>query len=227
LLFGFKIDDDEKIEIADFIVNQHRAPRAYAGTFAPTEMDLRQDLRLFTGERVKSGAGKCHMIGEEASRILRKLEVTSSNIETTLQEADQGLQNRINDHMTKQGGTFGAYCCKTCSCALWLNLASGGLNNNINMLKAGLSFLKNYRDNNDRWARFPYYYTLYVLNEIDPVLAMDEIKYSAKSIEKRLKVKSTAENKYELRRNYICEQLLHKINRNDGFDLSSISDHKI
>lgn len=213
LLFGFKIDDNEKTEIADFIVSQHRAPRTYADTFAPTEIDLRQDLRLFTGERVKSGAGKCHMIGEEASRILRKLEVTNSKIEMALQEADKGLQNRINDSLIRQGGTFGTYCCGTCSCSLWLNLSSGGLYNNTAMLEAGLSLLKNYRDN-DRWTRFSYYYTLYVLNEMDTVLAMDEIKYSAKSVEKIVKRKITTDNKYDLRRNFICEQILHKANSN-------------
>jgi len=75
LLFDLKIDKNEKAEIADFIISQQGMPRAYANTFAPTEMDIKQDLILFTGERIKSVVGKCHMIGEEASRILRKLDL--------------------------------------------------------------------------------------------------------------------------------------------------------
>ena len=72
LLFKLGIDKNEKAEIADFIINQQGKPRSYANTFAPTEIDLKQDLILFTGEKIKSGVGKSHMIGEEASRVLRK-----------------------------------------------------------------------------------------------------------------------------------------------------------
>jgi hypothetical protein len=80
LLFALEIDHNEKTEIADFIINQQGKPRTYANTFAPTETDLRQDLILFTGEKIKSGVGKCHMIGEEASRILRKLNLPLDRI---------------------------------------------------------------------------------------------------------------------------------------------------
>ena len=55
------------MQIADFILNQQGKPDAYADTFAPTENDLKKDLVLFTGEKIKSRAGKRHMIGEVAS----------------------------------------------------------------------------------------------------------------------------------------------------------------
>jgi hypothetical protein len=93
-----------------------------------------------------------------------------------------------------------------------INLASGGLNNDIKLLAAGLDYLKRHRDDNGKWKGFPYFYTLYVLNEIDKVLAMDEMRYAAKIIERRLKGKKIHESKYELRRNYICEQILDKVN---------------
>ena len=87
-LFNLGLDKNEKSEIADFIVGQQGKPRAYANTFAPTEIDLKQDLILFTGERIKTGAGKCHMIGEEASRILRKLDLHLDKVNDALQKAD-------------------------------------------------------------------------------------------------------------------------------------------
>ena len=211
LLFGLDIEENEKLEIAGFIAGQHGAPYTYANTFAPTDKDMTRNLILFTGERIKSRAGKCHTLGEEASRILRKLKIEDQRIQIALKESDEGLQKRINDHMTRQGGTFGAYCCKTCSCSLWLNLSAGGLNNNIQMQLAGLNFLKQFRNDEGSWNGFPYYYTLYVLNEIPSALAIDELQFAACSIEKRLKRRIYNENQYTLRRNCICESILKKV----------------
>ena len=214
LLFDLDIDKNEKLEIANFIVTQHGKPRTYANTFAPTDFDLKQDLTLFTGEKIKTGAGKCHMIGEEACRILRKLDVQTDKVKTALREADNGLRNAINTYSQKPRYEYGMYCCKSCSCALWINLASGGLNNDTKLLIAGLNYLKRQRDDKGKWKGFPYYYTLYVLNEIDKDLAMEEMRYISKSIEKRLKRKQRNKNRYNLRRNYICEQILDKVNSN-------------
>jgi len=210
LLFGFDILENEKFEIADFLVGQHGAPYSYANTFAPTYEDMKEDLILFTGERVKSRAGKCHTLGEEASRILRKLKIEDQRINTALSESDEGLQKRINDHLSRQGGTFGAYCCKTCSCSLWLNLSAGGLNNNIQMQLAGLNFLKQFRNDEGTWNGFPYYYTLYALNEISSALAIEELRFAASSIEKHLKRRVSIENQYTLRKKFICESILEK-----------------
>jgi hypothetical protein len=150
-------------------------------------------------------------LGEEASRILRKLKIEDQRIQIALRESDEGLQKRIDDHLTRQGGTFGAYCCKTCSCSLWLNLAAGGLNNNIQMQLAGLNFLKYFRNDEGSWNGFPYYYTLYALNEIPSALVIDELRFAASSIEKRLKRRISNENQYTLRRNFICESILKKV----------------
>jgi hypothetical protein len=210
LLFGFDIQEKEKSEIADFIIGQHEAAYSYARTFAPTNDDMKRDLVLFTGEKVKSRAGKCHTLGEEASRILRKLNIKDQRIQIALSESDEGLQERINDHLNRQGGTFGAYCCKTCSCSLWLNLSAGGLNNNIQMQIAGLNFLKLFRNDEGSWNGFPFYYTLYTLNEISTDLVIDELRFAAKSIEKRLKRSIFYEDKYSLRRNFISESILEK-----------------
>jgi hypothetical protein len=212
LLYGNKIDKIEKQMIADFIVYQHTQPRAYAGTFAPTLFDLERDLILFTGEIIKTNGGKCHMIGEEASRILRKLNLKINRINIALQEADTGLRNRISLGLDNPRYVYGKYCCKSCSCSLWLNLASGGLGNDTKLLISGLDYLKQHREDNGSWKGFPYYYTLYVLNEIQPDLAMNEIKHTAASAEKRLLKKYDDDDKYILRRRFILENILHKAN---------------
>lgn len=214
MLFGLEISENEKLEIADFIVDQHYRPDAYANTFAPTDRDLKQDLILFTGEKIKSRVGKCHIIGEEASRILRKLDLKIDKVQTALQQADDGLQNRINSYVQNERYEYGMYCCKTCSCSLWINMASGGLRSDTEFLVAGLDYLKQFRDSKRGWKGFPYFYTLFVLNEISPDLAMDEMIYISEAIENRLKKKRANDNKYNTRRDYICSRILDKVNRN-------------
>ncbi len=214
LLFNLEIGEKEKYALADFIAGRHGQPRSYANTFAPTDFDLQKDLILFTGEKVTSAVGKCHMIGEEASRILRKLNIETETVKMSLIQADEGLHRRISENLEYSRYPYGMYCCKMCSCALWINLASGGLYNDTELLLAGLGYLKQHRENNGKWKGFPYYYVLYVLNEIETDLASDELKHTAGFLERKLRKKKPDSTKYELRRNYICEKTLEKVNSN-------------
>ena len=214
ILFGLDIDKGEKEQIADFIAGQQGKPNSYANTFAPTDIDLKQDLILLTGDKIKSRVGKCHIIGEEASRVLRKLDVQNEKVSAALQKADRGLQDQITKYLKESRYEFGTYCCKSCSCGVWINLSSGGLNLGEGFLEAGMNFLKKSRDDSGRWKGFPWYYTLYVLNEIETDIAMDEMKYAARSIEKRLGKRKAEKTKYDLRQNYICERILEKANSN-------------
>ena len=211
LLFNREIGIKEKSEIIDFIIQRQGLPHAYANTFAPTDRDLKGDLILFTGERISTNAGKCHTIGEETCRVLRKLNAGSYKVKLTLQKADNGLRYRIDEYFEEGRYEYGMYCCKRCSLALWLNLASGGLGKDTRLLEAGLRSLKKFRDKKGRWNGFPYYYTLYVLNEIEPEMAREEIKYTSPVLERKLKMNHAEENKYAVRRKYIGEQLLNKV----------------
>ena len=216
LLFGEEISLYEKSDIAKFIISR-QVDEAYAGTFAPTEYDSKQDLVLLTGERIKSGAGRYHMIGEEASRILRKLYVQDDKVKAALANSDHGLKTQIEKLLNDPKYSYyeyGMYCCKTCSCALWLNLASGGLGNDKNMLQAGMEYLKGFRENNGKWKGFPVYYLLYVLNEIELQLAIDELNHCMPFVEKRLKRKKQDKTIHDFRRTYICKKIISKINLN-------------
>ena len=214
LLFGNTITVSEKSGIADFILNQHLQPGNYANTFAPTKTDLQEDLVLFTGEKIKSRAGKCHVLGEEASRILRKLSRDSDMVNEILNQADSGLRSRIDESIKSKRYQYGMYCCKSCSCALWLNLSSGGVFNDFKFLKAGINILAEHKDGQGRWKGFPYYYTLYVLNEIPFEISGKELAYAAKTIEEKLFKNFKGYSQYEIRRKYICQQILTKVNRN-------------
>jgi hypothetical protein len=193
-------------------LNQQGKPGTYADTFAPTEYDISQNLVLFTGEKIKTKAGRSHMIGEEASRILRLIGGENAKMQKALEKADLGLLARINSGKTDTRYIYGTYCCKTCTCSLWLNISSGGLKNDISLLESGLNYLKHNRDDKGRWKGFSANYILYVLNEIEPDLVLNELKYAGNTIERKLKRKGSAKSKYEVRRKDIYKRILGKIN---------------
>jgi hypothetical protein len=87
-------------------------------------------------------------------------------------------------------------------------VSAGGLNHDYQILKTGLQFLKHHREDNGRWKGFPYHYTLYVLNEIGPELALDEMQFAARSIEKWIKRNPQAEGKSAIRRHILGERIL-------------------
>jgi hypothetical protein len=208
LFFGKVISAEEKTAVADFIVDRQGKPFAYGDTFAPTEADLERDLVLFTGEKIRTAVGKCHVIGEEAGRILRKLDATSGNVRYALKRADDGMRERIYRNRERPRYGFGMFCCKPCSSALWLNLTAGGLGNDAAMLEAGFRELRRFRDGEGRWKGFPYYYILYVLGEAGPDAAREELRYAAPGAERILKRLGSGGDKYGLRRKGVCERVL-------------------
>ena len=214
LLFDLKIEEEERSAIANFIVNQQGKPYAYAASYAPTAFDTKHDLILFTGERITTNAGRFHMIAEEASRVLRSLNIADPKIHTSLKQTDDLLKGQINTYIEEGRYPFGMYCCKACSTAMWLNLSAGGLHNDTEMLRAGVEYLKNHRDGNGRWKGFHYYYSLYTLNEMDIEFSLKELKYTAPSVERLLKRKPAEDTRYQVRRNVILEQIIEKVNQN-------------
>ena len=98
----------------------------------------------------------------------------------------KGMEKLLAGHVAG-GQEFGTFCCVTCSCALWRNAAEGGLKNSKKLLDAGLKILKSNRDGKGRWGRFPFYYTLLALSEIDSTKAKAELKYCQPACEKSLK----------------------------------------
>jgi hypothetical protein len=90
---------------------------------------------------------------------------------------------------------------------LWRHLAAGGLDKQEERLLEGLKELKTLRDGKGRWRRFPFYYTLLTLIEIDSPLAREEIRYASKVCERYLK-RSHQDDKISRRRNDLIKRAL-------------------
>jgi len=101
----------------------------------------------------------------------------------------------------------GIYCCGKCSASLWRHLAAGGLARQEPLLTSGVKTLKAHRDGKGRWRRFPYYYTLLALSEMNVPGVVTEMRYAAGGCEKLLK-RSAAADKYANRRRALAERVL-------------------
>ncbi len=205
--YGKEPSKAEREKAAKWIASRQGLRGSYAGMFAPTEKDFEQGMRVFTGERIRSGAGTGHVLGEEACRALILLNVSAANVRKALIDASAGMMGRLrgSHHWNVRSGT---YCCGTCSASLWRHLAVGGLDQSERLLAAGLKTLKAHRDGS-RWGHFPFYYTLLALSETPLRAAIAEMSYAAPSCERLLK-RRPKDDKYDSRRRTLAERVLEK-----------------
>src|SRR5687768_17892978 len=76
--------------VARWIAARQGLPHAKSGTFAGFPSELREGVVVFTGERFTHASAR-HVLGEEACRLLRWLDVDDSEVEEALERADRGL----------------------------------------------------------------------------------------------------------------------------------------
>jgi hypothetical protein len=206
---GRSLPRSERVEVAKWITGRQGRPGSYADMFAPTPTDYRDGIRLFTGERILSGAATGHILGEEACRALILLNVPLAKVRDALNRATLGITRRLE--LAEASGTArGVYCCGTCTCSLWRHLAVGGIKNSERRLASGVNALRSYRLGNGRWKRFPFYYTLLALSEIEIPSALAELRYAAPACKRALK-KSPGNDKFARRRRLLVERVLGRI----------------
>jgi hypothetical protein len=198
----------QRQEAAEWIASRQGLKGSYRGLFAPTTSDYKQGAKVFTGERVNSGAATGHILGEEASRALLLLDVHSQSVESALEHATSNMMEAVR-RSDSVWGNYGLYCCGTCSVAYWRNLAAGGLKDPQSRLNAGMKALKAQRDGEGRWKRFPFYYTLLALHELDLPSARAEMRYAAPVLERVLKRKPR-KDQISQRRRVLMERILDK-----------------
>jgi hypothetical protein len=139
---------------------------------------------LFTGERIRSASAR-HILGEEASRALRQLRVPDRDVARALEAADSGLKRCLERAAEDpRHSNPGLYCCGKCSVGLWRNLLAGGVDRNEERLRRGASHLLSMRDGEHQWRRFPFWYTVLALSEMDSSEARTELKYAAPELER-------------------------------------------
>jgi len=203
--FGRSLSKSEREQISQWIASRQGRPGSYANMFAPAGNDIKEGVRLFTGERVRSGAAIRHILGEEACRTLILLDVSIVGVHNALKRATLGMMAAL----ARSKRMPGMYCCGICSCSLWRHLAVGGLEDSERRLAAGMKALKLHRSGNGKWNRFPFYYTLLALSEIDLPSAIQEMRYASAICERYLR-RSPKDNKIAQRRQLLVERIPEK-----------------
>jgi hypothetical protein len=203
---GEALDAAQRREAALYIASWQGKAHAYRGMFGMPTTDFAQPLRLFTGEIVTSGASKCHIVGEECCRLLLLLAVDDPTVTAALRTAQAGLNECLTRHAEK-GGSCGTYCCGTCSVSFWRHLTAGGMDDQPHRLQEGVKVLSQHRLPNGQWRRFPFYYTLSALLEMDPATARPELRHAAPACERALG-HIRIEEPYTSRRRLLLERAL-------------------
>jgi hypothetical protein len=207
---GTEISEPEREQVGIWIAARQGLKGAYANMFAPTGEDYQTPLRLFTGEKVTTGAGTGHIIGEEACRVMLKLNLKNPESLAALARATAGMMDAIVKERDFNKYNPGWFCCGTCTPTLWRHLSAGGLDNTEARYTAGLKALKSMRDGNGKWRRFKFHWTISALIEMDLPEAAEELRYVSKTLERIAKRKSKPD-KFSLRRKRIAELALERI----------------
>jgi hypothetical protein len=171
--------------------------------FAPTEQDF-VEARVFTGETIASRAATGHILGEEAIRALQLLGVKIPDVRAALARAKEGMEGRVTDTASQP---MGMYCCGTCSCAYWRNLAVGGLTRAEARLAQGMKDMKARRLGTGKWRFFPFFYAVLALTEIDLPGARAELQHAAPVLERRVQ-RAATDSTISRRRHAVAERAL-------------------
>ncbi len=211
--FFFKqpITSAEREAVALWIAKRQGLEGSYADMFAPTAADMKNGMKLFTGEMLKPSASLRHVIGEEAARALVLLKPKSKEARLALDRATEGMLARLaNEPRAKSGKGAYMFCCGTCDPSIWRHISAGGLKGAEKWIEYGMKSLQAHRDGKGMWRRYPFFWVLLALIDIDTTAAKQEIKYAAKKAEKYL-VRSNRTNSIVIRRRTVIERVLNKI----------------
>jgi len=103
LFFSGRIPEREARRVATWLADRQGLPESYAGMFAPTSRDRVKGIRLFTGERISSGAATGHILGEEACRALLLLDADVEKARVALDRATRSMDARLTQSESEHG----------------------------------------------------------------------------------------------------------------------------
>lgn len=193
---------DQRKEAATWIAGFQNGASPYTG-FAASERERREGVRLFSGERLRTRFAANEILGLEACRALILLDVRTNGVREVLERANSRLPDACFAGSCIQGE------CAHATVAVWRYLAVGGLDHAERRLNSTMDALSGHREGSGRWKRYPFYYTLLALSEIDLPSAVEEMRYAAPTCERYLR-RSLKEDDISRRRRAIMERVLSR-----------------
>ncbi|MFW9916754.1 MAG: hypothetical protein ACFFGZ_14205 [Candidatus Thorarchaeota archaeon] len=169
-------------ETAKWLCKRQYRTGPKVGLFAPTAVDYREGVRLFTGEKLNTKLATDNILSQETARALLLFELSSEEVQKAIVQANQRMFRSC--YATE-------YCalgeCRHSSIGFMRYLAVGQPNGHQQRLQRYIAILRRRRDGKGRWKGFPFYYTLLALSEIGLQAAIDEIQYAVPACERSLK----------------------------------------
>lgn len=204
-----RLSASERNHAARWIAARQGLPGAYGGTFAGFPAERSKGIVLFTGERAAFASAR-HILGEESCRALRLLQVKDRQVTLALEAADAGLMRCLaRAALDRRWQNPGLFCCGPCSVGMWRNLLAGGLDRQDERLRRGAAHLRSMRAGKRGWRKFPFWYTVLALTEMDSPEARRELKYVAPALQ-RIAHRAEPTEVYARRRHRLAVRALER-----------------
>ena len=198
----------QREEAARWIAARQGLPRAYANTFALSDAERKAGIQVFTGEHMTSASAR-HIAGEEACVALLELDSATKLVRDALARATAGMLSVLHER-DDRGRRTGVYCCAKCCVSVWRNLAAGGLDHQDERMTRGVQYLREHRGDAGEWRRFPFAYTVFALTGMPVPEAKQELRFAAKTLERKLERRPAADA-FAQRRHAVFTRALEQI----------------
>ncbi|MBN1483677.1 MAG: hypothetical protein JXA37_03060 [Chloroflexia bacterium] len=202
LFYGGELSAGRLEAVAAYLAGRQHRSGEWAGMLAPTERDYHTGVRLFTGEKLQTKLAARHVLTAETARLL-----------ALLRPADPA-RRRAEGWLLRQCFADGCVIgeCAHSAVALMRYLAVSGRDDAPARLQALLARLSRLRSGSGRWRRFPFYYTLLALVEIDLPGALEELAYARPAGERYLR-RASPDDAFGRRRRAVVQQALLRCGR--------------
>ena len=153
-------------------------------SFNLTDVERRKKPRTFTGEALANASLRM-VHSREAARALFILGAVLDEHPSeafSLCESVRDTANHLKEHGTP------LFCCGPCTVSVWRLAGIGAPVAADDALSHLLSALPKHRDGNGAWRRFPFFYTLLALSELEHPKAVAELKYALPRCERTRKM---------------------------------------
>jgi len=170
-----------------------------AGAFQPTAKDLSGEAQLFTGERLRTKLAVWNALTAESARLLALLGRDEA-CEEAIRRASAWLSPRC----------FASRDCVIGECAhsFVANLRYlNAIGEDPSIVTRHVHLLGRHREENGRWRRFPFYYTVLTLSEIQSEVARSELRHAIPALLRANPTSSKLE-KHVLRRSRLIDRVI-------------------
>lgn len=155
---------------------------------------------MYTGEALRTKLATWNVLTAETARLLLLLSGTSDRVSAAVRRAEAWLGVSC----------FGLRDCAIGECAhslaAYLRLLARSSANPAVVVR-GINTIRAHRDGNGRWRRFPFYYTLLTLTEIQSEPARRELRYAVEACE-RVRGRCARNKVFAARREALVERIL-------------------